>query len=169
MNGKQKCQLLWITLVITLLSACGSTAQQIPEGYYAFNNGEVDMAKDQLAFEPELPQYIPFDMVSVVSDVYREDERQVFDVSFYTEANDLLSITVVEGKESIQSIDPIKVSISNQIEGTYEDNQFAKRLSWQKDGITYTIAYRESVHSNLEDEQSVTKEHLIEVARSFHL
>ena len=169
MSGKRKCKLLWITVVISLLSACGSTGQQVPEGYYSFNNGEVDMAIDQLAFDPELPQYIPFDMVSVVSDVYREEEKQVMDISFYTEANDLLSITVVKGKKNVQSIDPEKVSISNQIEGTYVDNQFAKRLSWQKGGITYTIAYRESVHSNLEDEQSVTKEHLIEVARSFHL
>lgn len=169
MSGKQKCQLLWITVVISVLSACGSTGQQVPEGYYSFNNGEVDMVIDQLAFDPELPQYIPFDMVSVVSDVYSEEEQQVMDISFYTEANDLLSITVVEGAKNVQSIDPEKVSISNQIEGTYEDNQFAKRLSWQKGGITYTIAYRESVHSNLEDEQSVTKEHLIEVARSFHL
>ncbi|MCA0969763.1 hypothetical protein LCM20_04030 [Halobacillus litoralis] len=162
-------QPIFLIIMLCLIAACGKPGDQVPEGYYSYNTGEVQAAVDHLSFTPELPDYIPIPMVSVVSDKYEENQHEMMDVSFYTEANDLLSIEITKGDQNNEWIEPQKVSIDHQIDGIYEDNRFAKQLSWTKDGITYTLSFRESVSPDPRDEQSVTKEHLIEVARSFHL
>lgn len=169
MKGTSYLKLILITGFLFLLTACGSSASQVPDGFYSYNSGKVEPALNELTFKPEMPDYIPVHMVSVVSDIYKENNKETMDISFYTEQNDLLSLTFTKGSHNKQWVDPQPVKIDPKIEGTYEDNQFAKRLSWKKNGITYTLAFRESVSSKPSNEQSVTKEHLIEVARSFHL
>ncbi|TGB05380.1 hypothetical protein [Halobacillus salinus] len=162
-------KLIYLAGLMILLTACGTSSSEVPSGYYAFQTGEeVETALDDLTFQPELPDFIPVHMVSVVSDIYEKNNQETLDISFYTEKNDLLSLTFTKGTNEKHWIDPQQVKIDQQLRGTYEDNQFAKRLSWKKNGITYTLAFRKSVDAQTVDEQSVSKEHLLEVARSFH-
>ncbi|QAS51790.1 hypothetical protein [Halobacillus litoralis] len=158
------------TITFLALVMCGcNTTHAVPNGYYDYDEDKVIAAVEQLPFNPALPDFIPIHMVSVVSDVYKENEAEVMDLSFYTTENDLLTIKFTEADDFPTSwVDQEKLPITDQIDGIYEDNHFSKKLSWQKGDITYVMTYRANVSTELNNEQRVTRQQLVEVARSFH-
>ncbi|WP_281976097.1 hypothetical protein [Halobacillus litoralis] len=157
-----------ITFLALVMYGCNTT-NAVPNGYYDYDEDKVIAAVEQLPFNPALPDFIPIHMVSVVSDVYKENEAEVMDLSFYTTENDLLTIKFTEADDFPNSwVKSEKLPITDQIDGIYEDNLFSKKLAWQKDDITYVMTYRANVSTELNNEQRVTRQQLVEVARSFH-
>ncbi|MBN9656132.1 hypothetical protein J0K78_17785 [Halobacillus sp. GSS1] len=152
---------------LLLVSACSKT-HAIPSGYHSYNMEKVSSAVEQLDFQPELPEYIPVPMISVVTDIYQSEGSELMDLSFYTPGNDLLTIQFSQEEIDTLWIDPKELSILDNIDGVYEDNRFSKKLTWEKDGVTYLMTYRASVAPEEGNEQSVTRQQLVEVARSFH-
>ncbi|MYL72126.1 hypothetical protein GLW00_14785 [Halobacillus litoralis] len=152
---------------LLLVSACSKT-HAIPSGYHSYNLEKVSSAVEQLDFQPELPEYIPVPMISVVTDIYQSEGSVLMDLSFYTPDNDLLTIQFSQGEINTPWIDPEELSILGNLDGLYENNRFSKKLTWTKDGVTYLMTYRASVAHEEDNEQSVTRQQLVEVARSFH-
>lgn len=152
---------------LLLVSACSNT-HAIPSGYHSYNLEKVSSAVEQLDFQPELPEYIPVPMISVVTDIYQSEGSELMDLSFYTPDNDLLTIQFSQGEINTPWIDPEELSILGNLDGLYENNRFSKKLTWTKDGVTYLMTYRASVAPEEDNEQSVTRQQLVEVARSFH-
>ncbi|WP_394219953.1 hypothetical protein [Halobacillus trueperi] len=152
---------------LLMINACSKT-HAVPSGYHSYNMEKVSSAIEQLDFQPELPEYIPIPMISVVSDIYQDEGKQLMDLSFYTQDNDLLTIQFSQGEMDTPWMDPEELSINDEIDGVYEDNRFSKKLTWERDGVTYLMTYRASVAPEEGNEQSVTRQQLVEVARSFH-
>ncbi|MYL51066.1 hypothetical protein GLV98_16345 [Halobacillus litoralis] len=153
---------------LLMISACGSKTHAVPSGYHSYNLEKVSSAVEQLEFQPDLPEYIPVPMISVVSDIYQDDGSELMDLSFYTPDNDLLTIQFSQEEIDTPWMDPEELPINDDIDGVYEDNRFSKKLTWEKDGVTYLMTYRTSVAPEEGNEQSVTRQQLVEVARSFH-
>ncbi|REJ06963.1 hypothetical protein DYE48_17685 [Halobacillus trueperi] len=157
-----------LIFLLFMISACSSKTHAVPSGYHSYNMEKVSSAVEQLEFQPDLPEYIPVPMISVVSDIYQDEGTELMDLSFYTPDNDLLTIQFSQEEIDTPWIDPEELSILDNIDGFYEDNRFSKKLTWEKDGVTYLMTYRASVASEEGNEQSVTRQQLVEVARSFH-
>ncbi|MGR9047051.1 hypothetical protein ACQ4XT_00085 [Halobacillus faecis] len=153
---------------LVAISACNNKTHAVPSGYHSYNVEKVSSAVEQLDFQPELPEYIPIPMISVVTDIYQDGGSKLMDLSFYTPDNDLLTIQFSQGEINTPWIDPEELSILEDLDGLYENNRFSKKLTWTKDGVTYLMTYRASVASEEGNEQSVTRQQLVEVARSFH-
>ena len=156
-----------LMLFLVFLYAC-STTHAVPNGYYSYNEDRVSSAVERLKFNPDLPDFIPLPMVSMASDIYQVKDREVLDLSFYSKENDLLTIQITSGEAGTSWVEPEELKIEDEVKGTYEDNRFSKKLKWEKSGITYVMTYRASVASEKVNEQSVTRQQLVEVARSFH-
>ncbi|MFD1017612.1 hypothetical protein [Thalassobacillus hwangdonensis] len=165
---KHRFLLFMCLLTLLLLTAC-QTTYAVPQGYYTYDDQELSSSLDELSYEPELPKFIPVQSIAVVSDHYMEEDAEKLDISFFTENNDLLSIQITQGSSEQGFLNEEEVEISSSLTGSYIDNAFARTLSWTKDGIKYSLSYRESVHSQDDRPPQVTKEDLMEVARSFRM
>ncbi|WP_186579336.1 hypothetical protein [Aquibacillus kalidii] len=167
---KKLCLIIISLLALGVLSACQDEKKQtIPEGFYPYEKSEVKSVVQELSFQPELPGFIPMKVEILVSDKYvvEDSNMEALDISFYTRNNDLLSIQFYDGIRKQQTVDPEKVNISENIEGKYMDNSFAKTLTWIKSGITYQMTFRPSSTNTNQQAASVTKSDLIKVAQSF--
>ncbi|WP_181349329.1 hypothetical protein [Thalassobacillus sp. CUG 92003] len=164
---KQDIGSLLIIATLLVLTAC-QTSQAIPNGYYTYNEDKVESAVKQVAYDPELPAYLPIEMMAVVSDHFSTDRAQTLDLSFYTANNDLLSIQYAKGDTSESLHDAETIALKDNLQVNYQDNAFAKTVVWNKGDITYKMIYRQNPNSD-EDKQSVTKEQLLQVVRSFQL
>ncbi|MRH44950.1 hypothetical protein GH741_20100 [Aquibacillus halophilus] len=164
---KNKLLLFSLTLII-LIAGCQS--EPIPNGFYSYNIEEVKIAVNTLSFQPEIPQFVPMEVEFLVSDHFTitDTDIEALDVSFYTRDNDLLSIQFIDGNISEPVVESENVKIVNEINGEYVDNSYAKTLYWKEDGITYKMIYRSSTVGEESQDEKVSKEQLLQVARSFH-
>ncbi|WP_112180038.1 MULTISPECIES: hypothetical protein [Paraliobacillus] len=140
----------------------------IPEGYYAYENSEVEKALEGLSFNPETPEFVPIQVDFIISDQYvvNDTNQEAVDISFYSQENDLLTFQAVEGEfKNLIDGDPIK--LEGEISGSYIDNNFAKTLHWSKAGISYKLVYRSGIVKKEEVSNKITKSELVRVAESF--
>ncbi|WP_093216575.1 hypothetical protein [Sediminibacillus albus] len=164
-------KIIMALLVASLLATACQQSSSIPEGFYEYDRGNIESAVKELSFEPALPDFVPMQVDFMISDHYtvKDTNKEALDVSFYTKGNDLLSIEFVEGPLENPLVDTETVKISEQIEGEYVDNSFAKVLFWQQDKVCYKLSYRENVLGNeTHTDRKVTKRDLLQVVRSFH-
>ncbi|WP_028781861.1 hypothetical protein [Thalassobacillus devorans] len=152
-------------LVVFVVAGC-QTTNGASHDYFDYNKGDARQAAEQLGFEMDLPEFIPFEMVMMVSDVYKVEGSEALDLSFYTKENDLLTLQFIEGNVEPDLFSPEQVAITDSLSGQYVDNSFAKTVTWQKDGVTYKMTYRPSKFSD--GDHNVKKSDLLDVARSFH-
>ncbi|WP_026772436.1 MULTISPECIES: hypothetical protein [Sediminibacillus] len=163
-------RIMLYTTLLLFLTACQQSSS-IPEGFYDYQKEKAENAAAELSFSPNLPEYVPMEVAFLVSDRYylNDSEKEALDISLYTQENDLLSIQFIQGNIETGLIDAETVMIDEQLEGEYVDNSFAKILSWKKDGITYKMSYRENtLGTTQEKNNNVSKQDLVQVARSFH-
>ncbi|MFG6116376.1 hypothetical protein ACGTN9_14425 [Halobacillus sp. MO56] len=165
MKGTKVVIYFGLLALVLFMTACQST-KAVPHDYYEYDQKQAEQAVSQMDFELELPEFIPFEMVMMVSDVYKVDDAEALDLSFYTNENDLLTLQFIEGNVEPDLFSPEQVAITDSLSGQYVDNSFAKTVTWQKDGVTYKMTYRPSNFSD--DSTDVEKSDLIDVARSFH-
>ncbi len=163
-------RIMLYTTLLLFLTACQQSSS-IPDGFYYYQKEKAENAAAELSFSPNLPEYVPMEVAFLVSDRYylNDSEKEALDISLYTQENDLLSIQFIQGNIETGLIDAETVMIDEQLEGEYVDNSFAKILSWKKDGITYKMSYRENtLGTTQEKNNNVSKQDLVQVARSFH-
>ncbi|WP_085506792.1 hypothetical protein [Thalassobacillus devorans] len=154
-----------LLVFVFLLAACQTTKAD-KNDYYNYDHEQAEQAVSQLGFDLELPEFIPIEMVMMVSDVYEVKGDEALDISFYTEENDLLTMQFMEGEGEMELFSPEQVEITDSLTGLYVDNSYSKTVTWQKDGVTYKMTYRPSNFSDNDSE--VEKSDLLHVARSFH-
>lgn len=141
-----------------VLSSCMPT--DLPSGYYAYDREEASGFAQSLKFQPELPRFIPFQSASMITE---ENE-----ITFLSAQNDVLTLQVFPGNPSFPMMDPVMLEIPGKGKAAYVNNRFAQKLSWTKNGIAYLLVYRMAAVRDETNEQSVTRQHLVEVAHSFH-
>ncbi|SEB15089.1 hypothetical protein SAMN05421743_12084 [Thalassobacillus cyri] len=165
MKGKSVVVYAGILFLIVLMIGC-QTTKAVPHGYFDYDQNQAQQAANQLDFDLDLPEFIPFEMVMMVSDIYTIDGAEALDLSFYTDENDLLTLQFIEGNVEPDLFSPEQVAITDSLSGQYVDNSFAKSVTWQKDGVTYKMTYRPSNFAD--NNNDVEKSDLLDVARSFH-
>ncbi|WP_167360034.1 hypothetical protein [Halobacillus dabanensis] len=155
-------------LFLMFLCGCSPTPHAVTTGFYSYDEEKVSSVVEKVKFDTDVPGFIPLPMVSMVSDIYQVEQSEMLDLNFYSRENDLFTIQITSGGAGTSWVEPEKIKIEANLQGTYEDNRFSKKLQWEKDGITYVMTYRASVASDNTNEQRVTQQQLVEVARSFH-
>lgn len=157
-------------LFLLFLCSCQQSSS-IPTGFYGYEKEKAESAASELSFSPDLPEYMPIETAFLISDRYylKDSGNEAMDISFYTEDNDLLSIQFIEGDIDPALVEADTVMIGERLEGEYVDNSFAKILCWQQNGITYKMSYRQNVLGVSEEQKNnVSKQDLVQTARSFH-
>ncbi|SDC63919.1 hypothetical protein SAMN05421734_1152 [Pelagirhabdus alkalitolerans] len=153
-------------IAIVLLVGCGDDEETIPEGYYTYDESEVNAALDELSFDPQLPRYLPMSVEFIITDTFsNESSDEALDISFYSRDNDLMTYQVYKG-EIDESFEGEHVLLNEAIEATYRHNRFAHVMTWEHEGLTYHIEWRES--SRQESGEDITKEDLIVIAESMY-
>lgn len=74
---------------------------------------------------------------------------------------------MTEGTFAI-STDAENIDIDSTIKAYYDDNGFAKILTWQNNGLSYKLEFRSSVIGDDQPSRRISKEDLIKVAQSTH-
>lgn len=157
-----------LILSLFLLIGCQSEAN-IPDGYYPYEKAEVEEAVRQVSFNPEVPEYVPIPVEFIISDPYliAGTSEEALDISFYSRENDLLTYQVTEGMFELgQTAEDIKIDSS--ILAHYQDNGFAKILTWEKNGLSYKLEFRSSIIGDNNPSRPISKEDLVKVAQSCH-
>ncbi|UOQ46734.1 DUF4367 domain-containing protein [Gracilibacillus caseinilyticus] len=152
-----------MTAMMTFFLLIGCNAQSaVPEGYYAYEKDKVEQAVQSLNFNPELPSFVPIVADILVTDSFylKELDNQAFDITIFTNANDIFTIQLINGELEEAEDEFESVALDDSLEGYYQDHSYSKTLKWEKDDITYQIIYRPS-------ESDISKEQLVKVAQSF--
>ncbi|GAE93379.1 hypothetical protein JCM21714_2458 [Gracilibacillus boraciitolerans JCM 21714] len=154
-------QVITAILLMFILVGC-NTQSSVPDGYYSFDKNRIENAIDMLDFNPELPMFIPVAADILVTDQFYIEEygEEAFDITFFTTDNDIFTIQLINGVIKQQKESENQVHITEDVEGTYQDQFYSQSLRWEKRGITYQLIYRPS-------EKKLTKEELVQVAKSF--
>lgn len=150
-----------------LLVGCQSE-EAIPDGYYSYEQSEVEQALSLVNFEPEVPQFVPIPVEFIISDPYTIEgtTKEALDISFYSRDNDLLTYQVVEGSDQ-WPFEGEEIKLEQNVTAHYLDNDFAKTLVWQKEGLSYKLEFRSSVIGKDDPAKFITKDDLVRVAQSF--
>ncbi|MRI67180.1 DUF4367 domain-containing protein [Gracilibacillus thailandensis] len=154
-------QVMTASIIILVLVGCNGQSA-IPEGFYSYDKDEVEKAMENLEFTAELPSYVPIAAEILVTDRFylEELDNEAFDITMFTKANDIFTIQLINGEDYQEESDFKTISISDSMEGYYQDHPYSQTLYWEKDGITYQMIYRPS-------EESLSEEELVQVAKSF--
>ncbi len=165
---KRKCWYRLFAVSLFLLIGCQSEAE-VPEGYYQFETKQVEATINQVSFSPDLPQYLPMPVEFIISDPYliAGTNEEAIDISFYSRENDLLTFQVTEGTFSISG-DAEDIDIDSTTRAYYDDNGFAKVLTWENKGLSYKLEFRSGAIGDAEPSRPISKEDLIKVAQSTH-
>ncbi|WP_058308335.1 hypothetical protein [Gracilibacillus massiliensis] len=153
-------QVIATILFIVILTGC-NTQSAVPDGFYSYEKNEIEDAVEVLEFNPELPSYIPVPAEILVTDRFRIEEsgQEAFDITVFTNENDIFTIQFLNGVME-EPKDFNQIQITDDVKGYYQNQSYSQTLKWTKNGITYHLIYRPS-------EKSLTKEKLVEVAKSF--
>lgn len=150
-----------------MLVGCQSQ-KSAPEGYFNYPTDDVEGAVAALSFQPEMPQFVPIPVDFVISDhFFTASDQEALDISFYSRENDLLTYQVIKGE--LELLGETTVEISETVQATYTDNDFAKTLIWHKDGLSYKLVFRSGIINAEQVSDQVTKADLVRVAQSFQL
>lgn len=159
----------WYGLVLFslfFLVSCQQAAD-VPEGYYSFEEEKVNEAVNQASFNPDIPAYVPIPVEFIIYDLYSlaDTGDEALDISFYSKQNDFVTYQVTVGTFDIDS-DAEDVKIDPAVLAYYSDNGFAKKLMWEKDGLSYKLEYRPNVIGEGRPSQPISKDQLMKVAQS---
>ncbi|MBN9653391.1 hypothetical protein J0K78_03855 [Halobacillus sp. GSS1] len=152
--------LLMITLPLILV-ACSSTS-----GLHKFNNDELSKKTEDLAFNPQLPTELPFELeraeFSHPPKVQQPYKTLTFD--FYGETKEHLSLLTINGGEvsSTSQEEYQDVQVEDKYGKYFVDSSGNKTLRWAEGKIHYVLKYFAE-----QSETKVEKNDLIEAAESF--
>ncbi|MGR9049620.1 hypothetical protein ACQ4XT_13425 [Halobacillus faecis] len=152
--------LLIITLAL-ILGGCSST-----NGLYKFNNDELSKKTIDMAFNPQLPTELPFEVeqteFSHPPKVQQPYKTLTFD--FYGESKEHLSLLTINGGEvsSTSQEEYQDVQVGDKSGKYFVDSSENKTLRWEEGKIHYVLKYFAE-----QSETKVEKNDLIEAAESF--
>lgn len=152
-----------LTLIIIstmLLIGCQpketETLSQEESNQYHYQYDVVEEAMNEASFDVSVPDTLPIPVAFVIYDHFEIDGHEYLDLSFYTNDNDLLTISV---STDVSLGCPIDTLIENEDQTIcFHDLSYVKHASKDKGGLHYQIEYR---HHETDETAGPTKEQLI--------
>lgn len=152
---------LFIALILSLLLIVGCSKEQIEDDsfettHYKYPYDAVEEALAVSSFDVSVPDTLPIPVAFVIYDHFEINGHEYLDVSFYTNANDLLTISVTTD----QSLGcPVEVLIDTTGEAIcFQERSYVTHVSKTEGAIRYQIEYR---HHTSELEDAPTKDELL--------
>jgi len=152
-------QLIIIMCFFLIITGC-NTSSSVPNGFYSYEKEKVDESIEQLEFTPNLPDYVPVAAEVLVTDQFEVAGVEVFDMTMFTNENDIFTIQCINGKQVDDLNTTEEISISKNINGFYQEQAYSQKLQWNNNGVSYQITYRPN-------DGKIPVEKLIQVAASF--
>ncbi|TGB03629.1 DUF4367 domain-containing protein [Halobacillus salinus] len=154
-------KLILMIPLLMIIVGCSSAS-----GLHKFNNDELSNKTEGLAFNPQLPTELPFEVeqaeFSHPPKVQQPYKTLTFD--FYGEDKEHLTVLAVNGGKvsSTSQEEYQEVLVSDKSGKYFVDGSGNKTLRWEEGGIHYILEYFAE-----QSDTKVAKDELIEVAESF--
>lgn len=110
----------------------------------------IETAVEKVPFNVELPneEDLPIKLKHKNAESSKVSEYDLFEVSYYGENNNLLTLQVLDHEVKIMQDSEFQyetVELKNNITAKYIDNGYSQILIWEKDGKSYTLNYYPSL------------------------
>jgi len=149
-----------IILSIFLLIGCQpketETISPVESNQYNYQYDIVEEAMNEASFDVSVPDTLPIPVAFVIYDHFEMEGHEYLDLSFYTNDNDLLTISVSTDQSLACPIDTITEQENQTV--CFHDLAYVKHVSKEEGNLHYQIEYR---HHESDEMAGPTKEQLI--------
>lgn len=122
---------------------------------YNYQYDIVEEAINEASFDVSVPDTLPIPVAFVIYDHFELEGHEYLDLSFYTNDNDLLTISVSTDQSAPCPVEPL---IKNDQSVCYNDLNYVKQVSKDEGPLHYQIEYR---HHKTDEKAGPTKEQLL--------
>ncbi|MGP4081110.1 DUF4367 domain-containing protein [Pseudalkalibacillus sp. R45] len=153
-----------VSMLVLILAGCNSSGS-----LYDYDNTKLKEELEERDFQPRVPTKLPFDEgqadlnPSIELGEGQDDTVIMIDFTSSGEADrNLLGLEIVKDVEVDSDMEYETVDIG-ELKGQFADNEAGNMvLNWKEGNINYTLSYYKE-----QSDTEITKEHLIETAKSF--
>ncbi|GEN56887.1 hypothetical protein GCM10012290_15990 [Halolactibacillus alkaliphilus] len=160
---------LFFTLIMSILLIVGCSKEQVEHNafettYYKYPYGAVEEALTVSSFDVSVPDTLPIPVAFVIYDHFELNGHEYLDLSFYTNDNDLLTISVTTD-QSLGCPNEV-VTDTKEDAVCFQELSYVTHVSKTEGALRYQIEYR---HHTSELEEAPTKDQLLSLLDSLTL
>ncbi|KAB8127502.1 DUF4367 domain-containing protein [Gracilibacillus oryzae] len=151
-----------VCIVMTLvLILAGCNFHSDSKEFVDYDKEEITESSHVLTFNPEVPKLLPFEPVETNVDIasLAGMENNYITVRFINEDQEEITYRAGLQKNALEYTEE-KVTITENVEGRYGENDGSKILKWDKNNIYYELFVKSG---------TISKEDMLTIAENFYL